>query len=199
MGEYDPVAALAAQVHELRAQLGQARQDAAAARATTAQWNARLEREGIGATFVMRAEIKTLREEFGQLQARVITLSDGLDAGKLKDPPVPRWDGLDQADEDAQLGALRDWVDGVLLVQYPEYELPGCWEHHRAALWELGNLHAEWQRIYDDSRGADLDRALWFHERWLPGILSRLSRAINTDAGCRKHGFGANGRRATGW
>lgn len=72
--------------------------------------------------------------------------------------------------------------------------MPGCWEAHPAALWELGNLHAEWQRIYADPRGADLESALWFHERWLPGTIGRLNRAINSDGaiGCRVHGLGAH-------
>jgi hypothetical protein len=38
---------------------------------------------------------------------------------------------------------------------------------------------------------------LWFHERWLPGTLSRLNKAIsNTSLGCPQHGYGAiTGRR----
>lgn len=183
MSENDGAAAVAAQVEELRQQCDQDRKDIAAATATVAQWNARLETEGIGATLMMRLDFKKLREKVDNLAA---TLADALDHGKLKDPPAPRWHDLDQAGEAAQLATLRGWVDEVLRVQYPDYKLPDCWPAHRTALWELGNLRAEWQAIYEDLRGANLERALWFHERWLPGAIARLTRSIPCDeAGCQ--------------
>jgi hypothetical protein len=186
MGEHDPAAALAGQLDELRRQLDQARQDIAAAKATVTRWNARLEQEGIGATLVMRLAFKKLDEKVEGLSK---TLADAMDHGQLKPPAVPRWDNLSQEQEAAQLAQLREWVNRVLRVQYPDYTLPACWEAHRAALWELGNLQTEWQRIYADPHGADLEATLWFHERWLPGTISRLNRAINSDGafGCRLH------------
>jgi hypothetical protein len=71
----------------------------------------------------------------------------------------------------AQLAQLRAWVNGVLIAQYPEYTVPACWEGHLPAWWELGNLAAEWTSVYGDPRGADLEAAMWFHERWLPGTI----------------------------
>ena len=191
MSEPDAVAALAMRVEELGQQLDQARQAIAAAKATVAQWNARLEQEGVGATLLMRLDFKKLSEKVDALAA---ALAGATDRGELKAPAAPRWDDLDQAEEAAQLAVLRDWVNDVLLVQYPEYAVPGCWEAHRAALWELGNLHAEWRRVYGDPRGVDLEAALWFHERWLPGAVSRLNRSVNSDAGCRSHGYGGTWR-----
>jgi hypothetical protein len=134
----------------------------------------------------MRLAFKRLDERVEDL-AR--TLAEAVDRGELKAPPAPRWDGLDQDQEAAQLARLREWVHRVLHAQYTDYALPACWPAHRAARWELGNLHAEWQRIYADPRGADLEAALWFHERWLPGTIARLNRAINSDGafGCRLH------------
>jgi hypothetical protein len=195
MSEDDATAALAMQVEEFSRQLDQARQDAAAAKAAVAQWNARLEREGVGATLMMRRDFKKLGEKVDGLAE---TLAGALDTGKLKNPAAPRWDDLGQEQEATQLAQLRDWVNGILLVQYPEYTLPGCWEGHRAPLWELGNLRTEWQRIYADPRGADLEAALWFHERWLPGAVNRINKAISPDAamGCRKHNSGYGLRRA---
>jgi hypothetical protein len=186
MGEHDPAAALAGQLDELRRQLDQAKQDIAAAKATVTRWDARLEQEGIGATLVMRLAFKKLDEKVEGLAG---TLADAMDRGQLKPPAAPRWDNLGQEQETAQLAQLREWVNRVLRAQYPDYTLPACWEAHRAALWELGNLQAEWQRIYAGPRGADLEAALWFHERWLPGTISRLTRAINSDGafGCRVH------------
>lgn len=203
----DPVTALAMRVEELAREVDEARQqraqdhqDAAAAKADVARWNARVEVEVIGPVVSMRTAIKKLREDLDAMSA---TLGTALDRGKLKAPVAPDWDSLDKDQRAAQLAALRDWVNRVLLGRYPEYTFPGCWEHHPAALWELGNLRAEWQRIYCGPRGADLgadlEAALWFHERWLPGTLSRLNKAINTDgSGCRDH-HGASSRKASGW
>jgi hypothetical protein len=183
MSERDSVSALTGQVEELRQQLAQACADIASAKAIVTQWDARLEREGIGATFVMRAEFKKLREQVADLAT---ALAGAMERGKLKNPPAPRWDDLDRSEAAAQFADLRGWVDGVLRVQYPEYPLPACWAAHREALWELGTLRAEWLRIYPSpGQGGDLVGALEFHERWLPGVLNRLNRAIPCDqAGC---------------
>jgi hypothetical protein len=145
-----------------------------------------------------RKEIEQLREMVSGLAA---TVKSTLGVGKAKAPATPRWDNLDQAAEAAQLAQLGKWVNGVLRVQYPGYPLPGCWPGHREALWELGTLHAEWQRTYAGPRGVDLDRAEWFHERWLPGVLSRLNKAICTDGSyCRTHGLGLRDQqKAAGW
>jgi hypothetical protein len=150
-----------------------------------------------------RRQLDAARTEVGQLAERVgaltRALAGALDAGKLKSPQAPRWDGLEQEQLAAQLGHLRDWVNGVLLAHYPEYKLPPCWDRHRSAWWELGNLCAEWTRIYANSAGPDLEAALWWHERWLPGTIGRLTRAINSDGamGCREHA--GYGRQAVGW
>lgn len=165
MGEYDTIAELAAQVADLRT--------------TVSTWTARLDRE-TGSGLMVRLDIKRLREQVERLAA---DLAAALDTGTLKAPAAPRWAGLDDGEEVRQLHALRDWAGSVLAVQYPGYlrGLPPCWPGHREALWELGNLRAEWQRIYADPRGADLAAALWWHERWLPGVLTRLKNSIPCD------------------
>jgi hypothetical protein len=178
---------LAAEVDEVRQQRDQDTKDVAAARTAVAQWNARLTTEGIGPALAMRRDIKKLREDLDQLRTELAGLSAALkralDDGKAKAPQAPRWDNLDQDQETAQLARLRQWVNDVLRRQYPGYTLPDCWAAHREALWELGTLCAEWQRTYADPRGVDLDRAEWFHERWLPGALSRLNKVITCRAG----------------
>lgn len=171
---------LAREIDEARQAAGRDRQDVAAAKTAVAQWNARLTQEGIGPTLAMRRDIKNLSERIDALAA---TLGTALDQGKLKTPRGPRWDNLNQDQEAAQLTRLRGWVNGVLRRQYPGYKLPDCWAAHREALWELGALHAEWQRVFDNPRGADLESMLWFHERWLPGTLSRLNKVITCRAG----------------
>jgi outer membrane murein-binding lipoprotein Lpp len=196
MSEPDAITTLAMKVEELVREAEEARQDAAAAKSAVARWNARLEVEGIGPTLSLRRDIKNLNERANGLDAKVdalaATVGAAMDQGKLKVPSGPRWDGLDQDQEAAQLGQLREWVNGVLLVQYPEYTFPGCWESHRVALWELGGLWAEWRRVFGDPCGVNLESMLWFHERWLPNTLGRLSKAISPDGamGCRAHGYG---------
>jgi hypothetical protein len=62
-----------------------------------------------------------------------------------------------------------------------------CWPHHEAALWEFGNLWAAWNRIYKDRKRPNLDEALNWHDRWLPGVRARLKETMQ---GCRAGGCG---------
>ncbi|MBO0804548.1 MAG: hypothetical protein J2P25_15920 [Nocardiopsaceae bacterium] len=165
-------AGLADEVEELRRLVG-------TLRSTVTRWDAKLKGEA-GAVLSLRLDLKHLGEKVDRIQAQVTGHRPE------KAPPAPRWDDLDQADEAAQLAALREWVNGMLRLQYPDYALPRCWEAHRTALWELGTLHAEWKQVYDSPDGADPEAAMIFHDRWLPGVLNRLNKAIPCDeAGCR--------------
>jgi hypothetical protein len=97
---------------------------------------------------------------------------------------APVWVGLSQGEYDAQLTKLAAFVDQHLRVAYRDYleaVLHDCWSRHPAALWELGNLWAEWNRIYDRSQPS-LSGALAWHDRWLPGVKSRLTDIMR---GCR--------------
>ena len=79
-------------------------------------------------------------------------------------------------------------MDEFFRRHYPDYitKLPGCWVNHPEAVWELSTLQAEWERIYGNPDNRDLAGALWWHERWLPGVLARLAAAIKCDeSGCR--------------
>jgi len=163
MTDPDPVAALAAQLAELRGQL--------------AQQDARFKTEGPGAAMTALIRVKQLEQR----------LDDALDRRKLDPPPAPWW--VVSADEGrAMLAGLREWVDGHLRRHYPGYmtRLPGCWPNHAEAVWELSTLQAEWERIYADEDNRDLQGALNWHDRLLPGVLDRLAAAIRCDeAGCR--------------
>lgn len=97
---------------------------------------------------------------------------------------APRWDDLDRDEHRAQLERVRTFVDGHLLVAYGEYwhdVLQDCWPGHPAALWELGNLWAEWNRTYDRDHPS-LTGALNWHDRWMPGTRQRLAEIMR---GCR--------------
>jgi hypothetical protein len=162
-GDSEAIAALARQVAELRT--------------IVTGWDARLEAEGIGATMRVLLDVKHLRER----------LDEAVDKHQVKPPPAPWW-CVDKAEGQAMLAELREWVDTFLRPHYPGYlaRLPRCWSAHAEAVWELSTLRAEWQRVYGDPDNRDLQGALTWHDKWLPGVLSRLAAAIRCDAaGCR--------------
>lgn len=171
MAEKETLAALAAQVDDLRGTV-------AKVHTTVTQWNAKLETEGIGATLVLRTEVKRLADK----------LTRALDSNRLAPPPAPYWSGLTREESAARMAELRGWVEGFFRSHYPGYaaRLRPCWPNHGEAVWELSTLMTEWLRVYSDEDNRDLAGALWWHERWLPGVLTRLEQAIKCDeAGCR--------------
>jgi len=169
--EPDPVAALAAQLDELRGQLARYTGETGHLRARLA--------EDSGQVLMLRVEVKQLREE----------LAEAIEKRKLKPPPAPWW-CVSRAEGEAMLAGLREWVETFLRPHYPGYaaRLPRCWANHPEAVWELSTLRAEWQRIYDDEDNRDLAGALGWHDRFLPGVITRLAAAIKCDeTGCRAH------------
>ena len=169
MTDPDPVAALAAQLEELRGQLARSQGDIGHLRE-------RLETEGIGGTMRLLLDLKQLREQ----------LDDAVEKRRLKPPPAPWW-CVGEAEGRAMLAELSEWVDGFARRHYPGYmtRLPRCWANHPEAVWELSTLRAEWQRIYDDEDNRDLQGALNWHDKLLPGVLARLEASIRCDeAGC---------------
>jgi hypothetical protein len=145
----DAAAALAAQVASLRGQV----------RAIFA----RLDRAGLTGDRNLAAELTGL--------AALIT--ETLDA-RPHGPAAPCWIGLSPDDRAARLAELRQWADTVLRPEYGGYPLPACWASHPHAIWELSTLAAEWDRTYD-RKSPDLNRALEFHDRWLPGTMRRIT------------------------
>jgi hypothetical protein len=102
------------------------------------------------------------------------TVSDALATAAPRGPAAPSWTGLDQDTYTRQLAGLRQWIDTVLRPHYGGYQLRDCWASHPHAIWELSTLAAEWRRTYDGEHPS-LDRALEFHDRWLPGTMRRVA------------------------
>jgi hypothetical protein len=170
MTDPDPVAVLTAQLGELRGIVDRCR-------AIVASWDARLDTE-VGATLMLRLEVKKLARR----------LDEALDKRQLAPPPAPWWCG-EAAEGRRMLDELRGWVEEFARKHYPAYmaRLPACWANHPEAVWELSTLRAEWERVYGNEDNRDLAGALWWHERWLPGAIARLEKAITCDqAGCRR-------------
>jgi hypothetical protein len=164
------IAALAGQVDDLRGTV-------ARLHTVVTQWNARLETEGIGATLVLRREVKRLAD----------VLDQALSKNRLSAPQAPCWAGLTGDESSERLVELRGWVE-TFRVHYPDYaaRLRPCWANHTDAVWESSTLMTEWLRVYTDELNQNLAGALWWHERWFPGVLTRLDQAIRCDeASCR--------------
>jgi hypothetical protein len=169
----DPVADLAAQLEELRGQWARSQGEIGVLRE-------RLKTES-GQTTMLRLDVKKLTRR----------LNEALDTHALETAQAPYWAGLSREDLDAQLATLRQWVESFLRPHYPDYaaRLPRCWPAHGEAVWELSTLRAEWERIYAGEDNRDLAGALAWHDRFLPGVLTRLAAAIKCDeAGCRAAG-----------
>jgi hypothetical protein len=186
MTDNETLAALAAQVDELRREVAGLHQ-------IVVRWDARLDTDVLGKWLVLRAAVKRLTRNSAEMETEVKRLADALEEAIRKNhlapPPAPYWLGLSRDEYLGQLAKLQEWVDRIARGQYSGYlvKLPLCWANHPEAVWELSNLMTEWERIYGDEDNRDLAAALWFFERWMPGVLARLARAIPCDeAGCRR-------------
>jgi hypothetical protein len=177
--EPDPLAALAAQLEELRQEIRQQRGQLARTQGELGTVRERLEAE-TSQTMMLRLEIKKQKER----------LAKAIGDRQLKPPPAPWWEfGTDEAR--AMMAELHEWVETWLRPNFADYltRLPSCWSRHGAAAWELATLRAEWIRIYDteEEEDRDLPGALAWLDRFLPNTLSRLGEAIKCDAalGCQ--------------
>ena len=128
MTDPDPVADLSAQLAELRAQWARSQGEIGALRE-------RLE-SSTGQIMKLLLQVKHLRGEVA-------------DKRQAESPPAPWW-CVDPEQYKAMHTDLGKWVDGVLAVQYGDYltRLPRCLLSHRAAVWELSALRAEWERAH---------------------------------------------------
>lgn len=129
----------------------------------------------------------------GQLDAvrtAVEELASAIERLSAEPDRTPVWTWVDM-DTDTRRGALRElatWVDDVLVARYQldDRALPRCWYRHPAAVEELSWLYQDWTRVYRGGRGTSTSAAGEWHDRWLPGVLTRITKAL---AGCamREH------------
>jgi hypothetical protein len=168
--EPDPVADLAAQLEELRGQWARSQGEIGALRERL--------NGSTGQVMLLLVAVKRLARQ----------LDEALAKKRLAPPPAPWW-CVGEAEGRAMLSELRRWVEDFARKHYPAYmaRLPACWLNHPEAVWELSTLKAEWEHVYGDEDNRDLAGALWWHERWLPGVIARLEKAITCDlSGCRR-------------
>ena len=156
MTEPDPIAALAAQLEELRGQLARYTGE-------TGHLRARLERAPArswcsGSRSSSSARSSKRRPASGRPMTR----------RRRSGWACPRMSTRPGSTE------LRAWVEQVGLVQYQGYfaKLPPCWPAHPEAVMELSTVMTEWVRIYGDpDNGLALCRTPSSGPRqaWLPG------------------------------
>jgi hypothetical protein len=131
--------------------------------------------------------------EAASLAREVTRLSEAI-AGKSEPaageyPPThprkPVWAAMSDAGYAEALRDLARWVAGILVTRYPHTRtvLPPCWPAHRAAVEELDWLYWDWMGWAVGPDGRSRDAADW-HDRWLPGVLARLSPEL---AECGRH------------
>ena len=171
---YDTLAALAAQVGDIR---GKVR-----------FLESVVDRAGLAFVNDLEARQGRLTADLDALATQVENLAVGLEDALASRPrtAAPTWVGLTDEQRDTQLLALGRWVETVLVPGYtPDPPLLACWRNHWPAIWELSTVWAEWRRIYERAI-PDLQGALDFHNRWLPGALERTRRALAkcTDRQC---------------
>jgi hypothetical protein len=170
MTEPDPIADLAAQLAMLRRQWARSQGEIGALREQL--------KGSTGQQMLLLVQVKRLAKK----------LNDALAKKEPTSPPAPWW-CVSEAEIRSMLAELHHWVDDFAGKQYPAYmaRLRPCWPNHPEAVWELSTLMAEWERVYGDADNRDLAGALWWHERWLPGVIARLDKAITCDElGCRR-------------
>jgi hypothetical protein len=78
---------------------------------------------------------------------------------------------------------LPTWVAWYNLRYAPREatkRIPYCWEQHGGLAAEVATLAHSWQRAFHDVK-ANTDTAQMWHDRWLPGFLTRMRWWAPTD------------------
>lgn len=132
-----------------------------------------------------RGQITRLNNLLKDLTAKVAdltqTVTDTLETASPKGRPPVRWDILDGDGHDRELGKLRRWVSHTLTrrINGGPWTLPGCWDQHPYAIEELSLLSEQWRQIYERDRPGPLKDALEWGDRWLPGVMARVTAAAS--------------------
>jgi hypothetical protein len=125
-------------------------------------------------------EHSVVLDGFGELRRQVERILALLTEDDQGAPTGWFWLTMDDQAREEKLGELTDWVNTVLRTQYPGYltgQIRSCWPNHPEALWELTWLYQLWSHAYLAKRPAPKNAADW-HDRWVTGVLRRLSTVM---------------------
>ncbi|WP_432830032.1 hypothetical protein [Dactylosporangium sp. CA-092794] len=102
-------------------------------------------------------------------------------------PPRPSWFEADAERAVALLTDLTDWVARILVRHVAAREaLPECWMLHGEVVEELLWLKDAWAEAYHGPQSTPSLVADW-HDRRLPGLMSRIKRYPGQNCGFAEH------------
>lgn len=135
------------------------------------------------------AQIPELRSGLAELTKFVRELLETAEADS-RGERAPWWPDFKPSEErTTALRLLGVWVDEVIRGRHPEAyrdSLQPCWYRHPDVLDELTALRAAWYAAYKDSAASAVAAIEW-HDRWLPGAMTRCKAAMKALA-CDKNG-----------
>jgi len=118
-------------------------------------------------------DVRDLTDAVGNLADRLMGGTPSATGGHGGGNAPWCWQNLDDDAAESMWRDLAEWV-GWLRGRYPIAEqLPACWPQHTELVEELTALHAVWNAAYLDA-AAHPSGAADFHDRWLPGTLTRI-------------------------
>ena len=134
------------------------------------------------------AEAAGLARKVSELSEAVIGTAGGKGSGDFGGHPRI-WAAMPDA---ARVDALRDlarWVAAVLLARYPQTVevLPPCWPAHPAVVEELDALYWTWTGWATAGSEARARDAADWHDRWLPGVLARITPELKQCVQASEH------------
>jgi len=133
------------------------------------------------------AKAAELTREVSQLAAAIAGQGSPTAGGPVSvHPRQPIWAAMNHAEYTNALRDLARWATGVLLRRYPVAAavLAPCWSAHPAVVEELDWLYWDWTSWALEPDARSRDAADW-HDRWLPGVLSRIRPQL---AACGQQG-----------
>jgi len=156
----DPaLAALAIQLANLKASLGQTRDD-----------------------------LETATRELTARIDQITTDLDAQTERDPKGPAATCWLALDPDAKTAEMAVLTEWV-AVMRQWHPSYFEPvaDCWASHPEVVIELHNVMTEFTRVYRRNHPPLADTLL-LYDRWLPCMLRRCHDVMKScgPAGCAR-------------
>lgn len=140
--------------------------------------------EQLGAEAARLAEATGATEaQLDEVQVALAAVTDAVSKLGTEPDSTPMWVWTEM-DPESQRGALRElagWVDEVLVGRYHtgQEQLPRCWYRHPAAVEELSWLYLDWVKVYRGGKGSSTSAAGEWHDRWRPGVMDRLGRALS--------------------
>lgn len=135
----------------------------------------------VGAVVAKQREHTAVLHDLAELRQQVEQILATLREEDEDSPTTWFWLTMSDQERDEKFSELHDWVETVLSTQYSGYvadHIRPCWPNHPEAIWELAWLYHLWSTAYLRNRPTPKDAADW-HDRWLPGVLRRLSQLMS--------------------